>query len=284
MPAVPRLIDCEEIRHTSQGLALPALLWRAGPGWRMASSAVVGGGIGERGWFLNAQVQHGYRRRDPEAHLREIAAAHVAGEGVAMMTAAEISRARGLATDGGAEALVTAGVGVAGWAAVPAGAAVAPSGPGTVNILAALPVPLSDAALVNAVATATEAKVQALVEAGYEATGTPTDAVCVAAQTLPVRGGPWATRAAVTGVRVPRQAPREPKRAPGGERPAHAVTAGRRPEESQGTARAEAAEPAVVQFAGPRSEWGARLARAVHGATAQALVRYAAVRDARAST
>ncbi|WP_016910323.1 adenosylcobinamide amidohydrolase [Streptomyces xiaopingdaonensis] len=283
MPAIPRLIDCEEIRHTSQGLALPALLWRAGPGWRMASSAVVGGGIGERGWFLNAQVQHGYRRRDPEAHLREIAAAHVAGEGVAMMTAAEISRARGHAADGGAEALVTAGVGVAGWAAVPAGAAVAPSGPGTVNILAALPVPLSDAALVNAVATATEAKVQALVEAGYEATGTPTDAVCVAAPTLPARADPWATRSAATGVRarVPRHASRAPNRSPGGER--HAV-ADRRPAGSPGTARAQAAEPGAVQFAGPRSEWGARLARAVHEATAEALVRYAAVRDARTRT
>lgn len=39
---------------------------------------------------------------------------------------------------------------------------------------------LSDAALVNAVATATEAKVQALVGAGYDCSGTPTDAVCVA--------------------------------------------------------------------------------------------------------
>jgi len=38
---------------------------------------------------------------------------------------------------------------------------------------------LSDAALVNAVATATEAKTQALHDLGFNATGTATDAVCI---------------------------------------------------------------------------------------------------------
>ncbi|WP_256967849.1 adenosylcobinamide amidohydrolase, partial [Streptomyces sp. CS057] len=91
-----------------------------------------------------------------------------------------------------------------------AGAPGSPFRPGTVNIVVTLPVALSDAALVNAVATATEAKVQALLDAGLDCSGTPTDAVCVAA-----------------------------------------------PEPGQ-----DGGEP----FAGPRSTWGARIARAVHTA------------------
>ncbi|MGW7136604.1 adenosylcobinamide amidohydrolase [Streptomyces xanthophaeus] len=52
-----------------------------------------------------------------------------------------------------------------------------------------MPVALSDAALVNAVATTAEAKVQALRDAGVYASGTPTDAVCLAALT-PAAGRP----------------------------------------------------------------------------------------------
>ncbi|CAL9322137.1 adenosylcobinamide amidohydrolase [Streptomyces sp. SudanB182_2057] len=194
---------------------LHSLVWRAGAGWRMISSAVLGGGIGERSWVLNAQVSHGYRRTDPERHLAELArAAGAHGPGVGLMTAADV-RAYGRASDGGAEAVATAGLGVRGWAASPAEGTAAAARPGTVNILVALPVALTDAALVNAVATATEAKVQALLAAGYDCSGTPTDAVCVAA-------------------RSPR------------------------------------ADTEVHAFAGPRSLWGARLARAVHEAVGTA--------------
>jgi adenosylcobinamide amidohydrolase len=79
-----------------------------------------------------------------------------------------------------------------------------------VNVVVEVPAALSDAALVNAVVTATEAKTQALLEAGYSCTGTASDAVCIAAP-IPDAGE---------------------------------------------------AEP----FAGPRSTWGARIARAVHAA------------------
>nr|WP_245659193.1 adenosylcobinamide amidohydrolase [Streptomyces ochraceiscleroticus] len=214
-------------RDTTDGQSLPAFLWRPGPGHRMISSAVLGGGIGTRSWVLNAQVTHGYTRRDPQAHLAEIAAAAGAtGPGVGMMTAADILRTRSSAYDEGAQALVTAGTGVHGWAAdVSSGAADAVPGaaqsayrPGTINVLVTLPVALSDAALVNSVMTATEAKVQALLDHGLDASGTPTDAVCVAAR-LPQPG--------------------------------------------------ELAE----DFAGPRSLWGARLARAVYGATLRAVQR-----------
>ncbi|POX48104.1 adenosylcobinamide amidohydrolase [Streptomyces sp. Ru71] len=177
----------------------------------MISSAVLGGGVGERRWVLNAQVSHGYRRTDPDRHLAALARqAGVRGPGVGLMTAADVSR-HGRARDGGVEAVATAGLGVRGWAASPAEGATVPAPPGTVNIVVALPVALTDAALVNAVATATEAKVQALLDAGYDCSGTPTDAVCVAART-----------------------PRT------GEE--------------------------LHAFAGPRSAWGARLARAVHTA------------------
>ncbi|MFH9010881.1 adenosylcobinamide amidohydrolase [Streptomyces sp. NPDC017943] len=214
-PAATELLTVERLSRVEDGERLHGLLWRAGEGWRMVSSAVLGGGIGTRTFVLNAQVAHGYRRTDPDRHLAELArAAGADGPGVGLMTAADV-RAHGRARDGGVEAFATAGLGVRGWAASPVAGSDADARPGTVNIVVALPVALSDAALVNAVATATEAKVQALLDAGHDCSGTPTDAVCVAA--------------------------RSPL--PGDE--AHA-------------------------FAGPRSLWGARLARAVHRAVRDA--------------
>ncbi|MFI8092219.1 adenosylcobinamide amidohydrolase [Streptomyces sp. NPDC086080] len=209
--AHPRRLTREE-----GGELLHALLWVTGPGHRMISSAVLGGGIGERAWVLNAQVSHGYRRTDPGRHLAGLAAGWGArGPGAGLMTAADVSGyAHG--HDEGVDAFVTAGIDVRGWAAVPgAGTGGAPA-PGTINIVAAVPVSLGDAALVNAVATVTEAKVQALVESGHDCSGTPTDAVCVISRTA----------------------------GPGEEE--HA-------------------------FAGPRSLWGARLARAVHRAVRAAV-------------
>ncbi|MEU0128090.1 adenosylcobinamide amidohydrolase [Streptomyces sp. NPDC006289] len=209
----------ELLARQEDGVGLHHLVWRLGTGWRVCSSAVLGGGIGTRGWILNAQVPGGYPRLDPDRHLAEIAAAEgLTGPGAGLMTAADVT-AYTTADDGGVRATVTGGLGVRGWAAVPAEGSVGPLPPGTVNIVVTLPVALCDAALVNAVATATEAKVQALLDAGLDCSGTPTDAVCVAAP--------------------------DP-----GDRPG---------------------EP----FAGPRSRWGARLARAVHGAVLDTALRQA---------
>ncbi|CAL9362916.1 hypothetical protein SUDANB15_00692 [Streptomyces sp. enrichment culture] len=215
-PRAPRTLPQPRcLTRVENGERLHSLLWTAGPGRRMISSAVLGGGIGERAWVLNAQVSHGYRRTDPDRHLAGLAAAAgVRGPGVGLMTAADVS-AYASAHDTGAEAFVTAGIDVRGWAARPDGGTSGPQAPGTINIVVSLPVALTDAALVNAVATATEAKVQALLEAGHDCSGTPTDAVCVAART------------------------------PG-------------PDEEE------------YAFAGPRSLWGARLARAVHRAVLEA--------------
>ncbi|MQY09428.1 adenosylcobinamide amidohydrolase [Actinomadura macrotermitis] len=199
------------------GARLATTVLRLPPGTRAISSAMLGGGIGPAGWVLNAQVPGGYARMDPLDHLAEMAASlGLDGPGVAMMTAASVDRTV-QAADGQVQVCATVGLRVPTWAAAPEGTAdpeLAPMRldgsyePGTINIVVAVPVPLADAALVNAVITATEAKTQALLEAGYPCTGTASDAICI---TAPTRGE---------------------------------------------------AEP----FAGPRSHWGARIARAVHTA------------------
>ncbi|MFD9245341.1 adenosylcobinamide amidohydrolase [Streptomyces sp. NPDC059556] len=243
------LADATLLTHTERGHELPLLVWAPGPGHRMVSSAVLGGGIGERAWVVNAQVPPGYDRLDPVAHLRDLAAgAGLAGEGVGLMTAASVAD-RCHAEDGGVRAVVTAGIGVRGWAAAPGVGGIALPRPGTINIIVSLPVPLTDAALVNAVATATEAKVQALVELGADASGTPTDAVCVAA---PTPAGPRTDIVPRTGTGPRTEA--DPRTGAG----------------SSSGPRTDAGADLVAEvqpFAGPRSLWGARLARAVHKAT-----------------
>jgi len=207
------------------GIRLPAACWRPGPGYRMISSGVLGGGIGPREWVLNAQVAGEYARTDPAGHLAELAdQLGLTGPGTGMLTAAQVT---GVVTrsDEGAEAAVTAGLRVPTWAAAPGpGGEAADAGlaPGTINIIVSVPVPLTDAALVNAVITATEAKTQAVLEAGFPGTGTATDAVCVAA---PVPAG-----------------------------------------------------AAAEDFAGPRSDWGARIARAVYAAVLAGATAYRADR------
>ncbi|WP_374228329.1 adenosylcobinamide amidohydrolase [Streptomyces sp. CNQ085] len=59
------------------------------------------------------------------------------------------------------------GIGERGWAAAPGAGRDGPPPAGTVNILVSVPAALPDTALVNAVATATEAKGRALPDAGW---------------------------------------------------------------------------------------------------------------------
>lgn len=168
----------------------PVLLCRLSAGSRAISTAVLGGGIGPVRWWINVQVDRNYARADPAVHLREVAErlesagrlasvgqVESAGPGVGMLTAARVDRWTA-ADDGGVHTVATVGLGL------PAFAAAAEeidwsAGPGTINLLVRVPVPLSDAALVNAVITATEAKTQALLEAGIPGTGTSSDALCI---------------------------------------------------------------------------------------------------------
>ncbi|MGZ4613396.1 MAG: adenosylcobinamide amidohydrolase [Kineosporiaceae bacterium] len=213
-PAPPgiRLLTRQEGRREQ-----PVVVWAPGPGWRAISSALLGGGLGPRTWWLDAQVDNEYFHPDPVEHAREIARGLglLPDAGVAMLTAADVRRWTG-ATDGGVRVVATVGLGLPVRAAVAeeVAAAEASTRVGTINLLVVVPVPLSDAALVNAVVTATEAKAQAMAEGGVPGTGTASDAICIAC--------------------------------PG------AAAAGAEPE----------------PYGGPRSTWGARVARAVHAAVA----------------
>ncbi|WP_320067752.1 adenosylcobinamide amidohydrolase [Micromonospora sp. RTGN7] len=198
-------------RH-EDGWDVPLLVWRADRPLLAVSSAPLGGGIGVRNWVVNATVPMSYHRDDPAAHLAELAdRLGLDGPGIGLLTGVDVAELISRA-DAGVRVWATVGLGTPVQAAAPE---LAPAGPavpalrvGTVNIVVQVPARLGDAALVNAVATATEAKAQAIRELGLAATGTPTDAITVL---CPVDGPPAA-------------------------------------------------------YGGPRSAWGAPLARAVHAA------------------
>ena len=180
---------------------MACLVWRLDPPLRSLSTASVGGGIGARNWVVNAQVGRDYDRRDVEAHVAELAAAlDLRGPGVGMLTAADLTGSLAVAEEGDVRVEVTVGLALPVWAAAKDDdAAVSVAGavrPGTVNVVAYVPVRHSDAALANLLCTVTEAKVQALHDGGVEGTGTASDAVTVLCPvTGPVEpfGGPRST-------------------------------------------------------------------------------------------
>lgn len=159
----------------------PLLLWRCARPWLAISSAAHGGGLGERNWVLNATVDADYDRDDPDVHIAELAdACGVAGLGTGVLTALDVRREITVA-DQGVVATVTTGIGRhPTWAASDE---VLSWRPGTINVVAWLPARMSEAALVNAVATIAEAKAQALGENDVPGTGTPTDAIVLLCST-----------------------------------------------------------------------------------------------------
>jgi len=254
----------EIIEHGDRddGRAWPALVWQFAEPVRTAATAVLGGGLGDRLWVINAQVAKRYYR-EPVDHLMTIAAGVRldAAVGVGLLTAARVLDVA-IAINNEAECAATVGLSMPVWAAAPddcrsditvadgthdypavpddttvdvvpqrrcdtrdrshqyaVTADNAERGsrgwtPGTINLVCWVPAPLCDAALVNAVVTATEAKTQALLDAGMRATGTASDAVVVC---------------------TPRSG--------------------------------------IEPYCGPRSTWGARLARAVYAAVADGTAR-----------
>jgi adenosylcobinamide hydrolase len=164
--------------HATCDRERPVLVWRFDEPLRAASTANVGGGLGERGWVLNAQVPMGYDRVDLDAHVADIAdGLGCAGPGVGLLTAAALEP-WGMVAGDDVACSATVGVSKPTWAA-DVDDAVSAWQPGTINIVVELPVRLTDAALLNALVTATEAKSQALFERGVPGTGTASDAVCV---------------------------------------------------------------------------------------------------------
>ena len=190
----------------------PVLVWQFDEPVRAVSSAVLGGGIGSRRWITNATVGFQYDEPDPAAHAARIAVelGLDPSAGVGLLTAVDVTCFT-TAADDGAEVVATTGLGAVTWAAAPDGH-FHEWRPGTINVVAWVPEPLADAALVNLVATVAEAKVQALAAAGVPATGTPSDAVVACCPT------------------------------------------------------GDAPDDDDHRYGGPRSRWGARLARAVHAA------------------
>ena len=151
------------------------------------SSAVVGGELDCARHIMNMQVPRGYACPSPAADLE--AMAHELGivePFVGLMTAANVEQARVVVERDETMtvvAVVTVGLGNPVAAGV---TEVFEAGPGTINIILVVEAQLSQAARVNAVITATEAKTLALVEAGVRAphggpaSGTSTDAIVIA--------------------------------------------------------------------------------------------------------
>lgn len=188
------------------------MVWQFADPVECLSSAPVGGGRSTIDWMLNATVAADFDHLDLAAFVQTVAETKaLKGTGVGFLTAADVAGAE-TGEDGGV--LVEASVGVTRptWAADDDGTHGTWS-PGTINIVAQCPVPLSPAAAVNAIMTITEAKTQALFEAGVSGTGTASDAVAILWPTI------WDT----------------------------------------------------AEFGGPRSTWGARIARATHQAVSQGL-------------
>lgn len=208
----PELVDGESLPD-----ARDVVVWSFPSPVATLSSAPVGGGQAGLDWLLNIGVVEGYARTDLAAHAHEVAdRLGLRGTGAALLTAADVRRAvRGV--DGDVVVDATVGVTKPTWAADADGTHAVRAGsgwaPGTINIVVQVPVALCAAAAVNAVMTATEAKTQALIEAGVPGTGTASDAIVVC----------WPPA-------VPAEA-----------------------------------------FGGPRSPWGARVARAVHAAVVRGL-------------
>ncbi len=199
-------------RH-EDGYEIPLLFWRFTPPQLVISSGPLGGGIGLRHWLINATVPMSYCRADPGAHLAELAGQiGLDGPGAGLLTGVDVADVV-TAVDEEVTVWATVGLGAPIWAASTGEAIgggergeeptpVREPAVGTVNIVVRVPVRMSEAALVNAVATVAEAKAQALWEVGLAATGTATDATCVLCPTggAPAAyGGPrstWGSRIA----------------------------------------------------------------------------------------
>jgi len=168
----------EPVLRQPDGPGLHTLVWKWPEPVRTLSSAPVGGGLNRTSWLLNIGVPLDYARIDLARHVSEsVEALGISGEGIALFTAADVARVERASSEG-VVVDTTVGIFKPTWAADPAGG-YTPWKPGTINSVVQLPSVISVSAAVNAVITATEAKTQAIHEAGILGTGTASDAVVI---------------------------------------------------------------------------------------------------------
>ncbi len=92
-------MDPVTLTRVEAGVTLPFVVWTTNEPWLVLSSAAVGGGLGPRRWIINAQVAHGYARTDLDVHVAELvlrtgrhAGSRLApGAGVGLFTAADVA-------------------------------------------------------------------------------------------------------------------------------------------------------------------------------------------------
>lgn len=160
---------------------------------RTLNSSMWGGGFGRHHVLMNRQVDKSYMCDDPLAEMHDF----MQKKGISVEGTAALLTAARVQDCGYSESEAEGGLKVCTWATVGlsnkarAGMELPEEQlyPGTINIIVLIDGELTDAAMVNAVITSTEAKAAALQDAGIYldmepeclATGTTTDAVLIAA-------------------------------------------------------------------------------------------------------
>jgi len=131
-----------------------------------AASTGISGGIRSVSSLINHTVPEGWSHEEPEKELEFVAAgAGIGRDFLGLLTAVPVQRCCVLQYDF-VTVFITAGIG-----RKPATHA------GTINIIICSTEGMEDAALLETIMVATEAKAEALQEIGLALTGTPTDAV-----------------------------------------------------------------------------------------------------------
>jgi adenosylcobinamide hydrolase len=176
------------------------LLWKSDQPLRTLNSSPWGGGFGHHSCLINRQVHKDYDAEDPIEEMNRFLLLEglLPDETAGMLTAAWIKDAGFYSSVGDNEAskeqdhLVVSACATVGLSNKARAGNVLPFEslyPGTINIIVFINGTLTDAAMVNAVITATEAKAAALTDLGImveaegisrSATGTTTDAVLIA--------------------------------------------------------------------------------------------------------
>ena len=130
------------------------------------SSGVDGGRRAVKN-ILNIQVSPDFSHDDPKSYIEDVAASMtLEGDCLALLTAVEMHNVR-ILNDACVTVFVTAGL-------------TNPSSFGTINIIVISSETLSEGAIAGTIITATEAKTRALIDKGFQFTGTTSDAVIVA--------------------------------------------------------------------------------------------------------